>query len=232
MLEVRYLSKRKPNGNWLFKGIDFKLKHGEIMVIRGPSGSGKTTLLKCIAELIDHEDGQIYLDGKTCIDYGIPEWRSRITYVPQRPPSLPGSPRDFLERVRGYASQKHKSFEDPVAISNGWNVPEDLWSKEWKNLSGGEMQRISLAIAISLAPDVLLLDEPTSALDPESAELVERTLIKRRMTCIWVTHSPEQEKRVAKKTLSLDGEGNGQERVNGRGHGDGSEGNNGVAIDM
>jgi len=79
------LSKKKPDGSYLFKDVSISLREREIITITGPSGVGKTTLLKCIAELVVFEEGKLYLDDKSPDQHGIPLWRTRVMYVPQRP---------------------------------------------------------------------------------------------------------------------------------------------------
>lgn len=74
----------------------------------------KTTLLKCIAELIPYEKGYSTLFDKDVKDYTVPVWRSRVMYVPQRPSVHPGTPNDFFNMVKKFASQRHKQFGDPV----------------------------------------------------------------------------------------------------------------------
>lgn len=76
--------------------------------------NSKTTLLKCIAELIPYEKGYCTLHGKDVNGYTIPIWRSRVMYVPQRPAVHPGTPMDFFNMVKKYASQKSKKLDDPV----------------------------------------------------------------------------------------------------------------------
>ena len=73
--------------------------------------------MKCIAELIPYEHGYSTLHGKSSTDYGIPSWRSRVLYVPQRASTHPGTPLDFFNTVKKYASQKNKKTDDPVKIN-------------------------------------------------------------------------------------------------------------------
>ncbi|KAJ3042499.1 hypothetical protein HDV00_007270 [Rhizophlyctis rosea] len=206
IFEVKNLTQKLPDGTTLFEDVSFSLKLDErrpsILALRGESGAGKTTLLKCLAELIPYTSGKITLDDKSANKYGVPDWRSKILYVPQRPPALPGTPLQFIDSMTRFAAQrKIGGGADPVEIGDGWHLPKDTWEKDWSQLSGGEIQRVALAIALAREPKVLLLDEPTSALDPATAELVENTLKTR--TCVWITHSPEQEKRIATQTITL-----------------------------
>ncbi|KAG0019639.1 hypothetical protein BGZ81_009643 [Podila clonocystis] len=143
------------------------------------------------------DEGQLWLDEKTPEQWGIPTWRSRVMYIPQRTAVLEGTPLDFVEQVRSFAVHRRAKtvHADPVEIALEWGIRPELWHSRWNTLSGGEMQRISLAIGCSMQPDILLLDEPTSALDEESCAKVEKTL--RQVNCIWVTHNPQQAKRIA-----------------------------------
>ncbi|KAI8373190.1 P-loop containing nucleoside triphosphate hydrolase protein [Radiomyces spectabilis] len=202
IFEAHNISMRLPDGRWLFEEINIQLERGDVLALRGPSGVGKTTLLKCLAELIPYNEGYSVLHGKKPAEYGIPEWRSRVMYVPQRPATHPGCPMDLFKAVKKFSSQKHKAkLGNPITIGMNWELSESHFYEKWSNLSGGEMQRCSLAIAIALAPDILLLDEPTSALDPQAVSLVEKTL--KGKTCIWITHDPQQEQRVATRTLKM-----------------------------
>ncbi|KAJ2549948.1 hypothetical protein EV175_004252, partial [Coemansia sp. RSA 1933] len=189
----------------LFYDIGFTLHAGEVLAVRGPSGVGKTTVLRCIAQLTAFEAGVCALQTdkglRTPQELGIPQWRADVMYVPQRPAQMAGTPLDFVDMVNSFGVQAKRDHYDPVEIAEDWGIAPELWEKKWPELSGGEQQRIALAVALSCDPKVLLLDEPTSALDPESTLLVEETLTSR--TCVWITHDDNQAKRIATNILEL-----------------------------
>ena len=86
-------------------------------------------------------------------------------YIPQRPTAHPGCPLDLFNIVKKYSSQKAKEHVgDPVRIGLNWNLSESHFTEKWSNLSGGEMQRCALAIALCFNPDVLLLDGKSLAI--------------------------------------------------------------------
>ncbi|WWC85900.1 uncharacterized protein L201_000770 [Kwoniella dendrophila CBS 6074] len=241
LLEVENLTVLRDNESPLFSNLSFSLNPGEVLVLRGASGSGKSTLLKCIAELnLYSNDGKIRLNGKESKEFGIPNWRIKVAYVPQRPSLLPGTPLEFLDTIRRFSSRsKNKSerSEDsdgtnkcqsdtssPLDLAQKWGIDKPLWNRDWNTLSGGESQRIALAIAVAVGgAEVLLLDEPTSALDAESSEKVEKSIlsmlppargqtsnvngIQRKGTgpnaLIWITHSSEQADRVGTRSLDI-----------------------------
>ncbi|KAI9187981.1 hypothetical protein H9P43_002372 [Blastocladiella emersonii ATCC 22665] len=168
----------------LFANVSFELDASltpAVVAVMGPSGTGSPA------------------------DLGTTQWRTRAMYVPQRPPLMRSTPAEFFAEVTRYGAQaaRRERHQDPVDLAEQWNVPAALWQKPFTELSGGEAQRIMLAIGVALNPDLLLLDEPTSALDPDSTLLVEETL-RAHGSCLWVTHSEEQAARVATHILRLD----------------------------
>lgn len=99
---------------------------------------------------------------------GVPVYRTKVLYVPQRPSLLPGTPQDFLQTILAYAahrkpsgqtSEKPAVWERALQVSKRWGIDSALWRREWATLSGGEAQRMGLAVAVSLGDaEVILLD--------------------------------------------------------------------------
>lgn len=200
MLTVHSLSVRVGDRT-LFTDFSVSLKMGDQVVLQGPSGSGKSLLLRAIAYLIEPASGTLTLNGRSPEEWGVPAWRSEVTYVPQRPASLAATPTAHHALIADLAMQQPRPASDPIELAESWGLPREAWDKSWTTLSGGEAQRVALAIAISRQPTVLLLDEPTSALDPVSTAKVEASLADR--TVIWVTHDTAQAERLGGRRISL-----------------------------
>ncbi|KAF8334002.1 P-loop containing nucleoside triphosphate hydrolase protein [Cantharellus anzutake] len=220
LFEVRGLSWSKTGEKSPFlSDINFTLNPGDIIALTGKSGSGKSTLLKCLAHLNLYE-GEVLLHGKTPKACGVPKYRTKVLYIPQRPAILPSTPIDFLKKVLALASRSTTpSAEDPEEnlnsaqyIASRWNIDEELWHRKWVTLSGGEAQRIAMAIGLSMqGTEILLLDEPTSALDQGSVDSVERYVAELPSTdhssikaIIWITHSEDQAKKIATRRIRVE----------------------------
>ena len=201
ILEAQGL-RRRVKGRTLFENLSFTLAPGERLILTGPSGAGKTVLLRLIAGLDPLEGGEIRFGGKTMEEMGATRWRSRIAYVPQSPPSWPGTPADLLARVRALRVHRLVGEErDPRALSARLGLDGELWDKPFSLLSGGERQRMALALVLFRHPALLLLDEPTASLDEASVARVEAEV--GGYTAIWVTHDKLQAERLAGRRLSL-----------------------------
>jgi len=223
LLEVRNLACLKEDkGSPVFSKVNFVVNEGDIVIIQGKSGTGKTTLLKCLSHLNVYT-GEVLYRGRNAKSYGVPTYRTRVLYLPQRPSLLPGTPRDFLTTISSFSSRKtsakHKlsdsipimDMDRPIEVAKAWGIEEELWDRNWSNLSGGEAQRVAMAIAVGLnGAEILLLDEPTSALDPHSSASVEKLLGSELRSAqsalkaiVWITHSEEQGHRVGTRHLYL-----------------------------
>ncbi|KAK0228561.1 P-loop containing nucleoside triphosphate hydrolase protein [Armillaria fumosa] len=217
LLELRDISSANEarNSQPIFTDINLVVNVGDVVALQGKSGSGKTTLLKCIAHLNVY-DGLVLYRGSTPVTYGIPTYRKKVAYVPQRSPILPGTPRDFVTKILSLAARSNEptsSSQNIIDLGAAWSLDHNLWDREWANLSGGESQRIALAVALGLnTAEVLLLDEPTSALDPQLVLLVEQSLLEALRSentmlkaIVWITHSDEQASRVGTRFIQVSG---------------------------
>lgn len=186
-------------------------ERGDRIGISGRSGVGKSQVLRTIAGLETCEAGEIWLEGFQSDNFSLPEFRVKVCFVPQNRPYLEGTPNMFYEAITGFDYQQRRQestieetkHNSPMYIAEQWGVEKECFNKQWSVLSGGEVQRISLAIALALKPEVLLLDESTNSLDEETCRMVEETLIERKIPIIIVTHSKEQLDRFCTDELNL-----------------------------
>ncbi|TFY74724.1 hypothetical protein EWM64_g9288 [Hericium alpestre] len=217
LLSVKNLVCSRPEGDPIFSNVSFVVNEGDICVLRARSGAGKTTLLKCLAHLNLYQ-GTVEYRGKQPKSYGVPIYRTHVQYIPQRPSLLPSTPRDFLETLSEFHARRkqgHVDLQHAVDVASAWGVDEELWDRAWNTLSGGEAQRLALAIGFGLhSAEILLLDEPTSALDLDTSAKVEDTLIEEvknpdtmLKAIVWITHSEEQALRVGNRFLHLSASG-------------------------
>ncbi|CAK9084163.1 unnamed protein product [Durusdinium trenchii] len=173
------------------------LHRGDRVALLGPSGIGKSRMLRRIAGL---EPGGVEVEDAV-------EWRRQVSLVPQGQANLEGTPRDFLKEVLSYGSQSLTRDEEPEKLleelAREWDVDPSLLSQPWNTLSGGQAQRISLAIAVCLKPEVLLLDESTSALDEATTLKVEKSLRARGTPILMVSHSSSQVDRFCNRRIQL-----------------------------
>ena len=122
-------------------------------------------------------------------------------------PTLSGTPESFYNEILSYKCRHHNyqsTHEDsPMDIAKDWEITAQTWNRPWSSISGGEAQRISLAISVSLQPKLLLLDEPSSNIDANTTMKIEKTLIDRNATIIIVSHSNQQLDRFCTSTTDL-----------------------------
>lgn len=213
MLEIKNLSKSFGNQQVL-DHISLKIEKGKVIAVIGPSGTGKSTLLRCINVLERPEEGTIQLDDQI-FDYeklskaDIQVLRTRTSMVFQN--SNLYRNKTALENITTpltLVKKMPKEEADKIAL----DLLEKVGVLEKKDaypetLSGGEKQRVGIARALAVNPDIILFDEPTSALDPEWVlEVLEviRDLAKQHFTMIIVTHEMQFAKEVASRVIFME----------------------------
>ncbi len=196
------------------KKINLDIKSNEITAFIGPSGCGKSTMLKCLNRMNDlvedcRIEGHMLLDGQDIYDpgYDVNLLRKRVGMVFQNPNPFPMSIYDNIAygpRTHGIKNKNdlNEIVERSLKGAAIWEEVKDKLHQRATEVSGGQQQRICIARALAVEPEVLLMDEPTSALDPISTLKIEELVqdLKKDYTIVMVTHNMQQAARVSDKT--------------------------------
>ena len=220
-LSKTHISVQKLNvfyeGHHALKDVTVDIPEKQITCIIGPSGCGKTTFLKSLDRLIDLTEnveatGRILFDGIDVLDkqVDILDIRKRMGLIAQTPNPLPMSIYDNVAyglRIHGTSDKREldEAVERCLQVSSLWSEVKNRLMEPASKLSAGQQQRLCLARALAVRPEVLLCDEPTSSLDPISAGHIERQLFALRQdyTIVFVTHTLRQARRLADHVIFL-----------------------------
>lgn len=195
------------------KDVNMEIAKNKITAFIGPSGCGKSTLLKTLNRMNDlvegcRIDGKVTLSGRDIYkDIDTNDLRKRVGMVFQKPNPFPMSIYDNIAygpRTHGIRSKARldEIVEKSLTDAAIWDEVKDRLKKSALGMSGGQQQRLCIARALAVEPEVLLMDEPTSALDPISTSKIEDLALelKKRYTIVIVTHSMQQATRISDTT--------------------------------
>lgn len=196
------------------KHITMDIGRNQITAFIGPSGCGKSTCIKTFNRMNDlmagcRITGEVKIDGEDIYDprTDVTLLRRRAGMVFQKPNPFPMSIYDNIAygpRVHGIKSRKKldELVETSLKGAALWDEVKDRLKESAMGMSGGQQQRLCIARALAVEPDILLMDEPTSALDPISTLKIEDLMqeLKKKYTVVIVTHNMQQAGRIADKT--------------------------------
>ena len=196
------------------KDVSIDIPEKRVTALIGPSGCGKSTFLKTLDRMNDlipgvKITGSVQYRGQDIYGPSVDvTWlRKQIGMVFQKPNPFPMSIYDNIAYgPRTHGIKKHADLDEIVETSLKkaaiWDEVKDRLGKSALGISGGQQQRLCIARALAVSPDILLMDEPTSALDPISTGKVEELCVelKKNYTVVMVTHNMQQAARIADKT--------------------------------
>lgn len=209
LLSVSGLGRQVQN-RWVWQGLDFDLYPGERLAVVGASGTGKSLLLRTLCGLDSVQQGQIIFQGKPLTSWSMPQYRTQIIYLHQRPALLEGTVEENLRCIYKFAYHRDKAYNHKqiLAYLQILGRSEDFLDFSCGALSGGEAQIVAFLRALQLAPLVLLLDEPTASLDRATSRCLESVVEAWQnensdRAYIWTSHDPIQIGRVSDRQITL-----------------------------
>ncbi|MDD1719684.1 MAG: phosphate ABC transporter ATP-binding protein [Methanoregulaceae archaeon] len=215
-ITISHLNVRIGDRN-ILKDISVSIPPNKITAIIGPSGCGKSTMLKCMNRMIDlveeiDIEGDVHIDGENIYGSGIDVslLRKKVGMIAQTPNPLPMSIYDNIAYGPRIHGQRKRTDLDEIVerclnTVGLWSEVKERLEDPAAKLSIGQQQRLCLARALAVQPEVLLCDEVTSSLDPVSAKHIETELssLKNDYTIVFVTHILRQAKRLADYVIFL-----------------------------
>ena len=195
--------------------VSFSIPEQKITALIGPSGCGKSTLLRCMNRMNDlvadfHMEGALKYRGQDLYAKGVDtvEVRRRIGMVFQKPNPFPKSIYEniaFGPKVNGIKGNMAEIVESSLRAAALWDDVKDKLNQSGIALSGSQQQRLCIARALAVQPDVILMDEPCSALDPIATLKIEDLMrdLAKQYTIVIVTHNMQQAARVADYTAFM-----------------------------
>ena len=195
------------------KNVNMEIEKNEITAFIGPSGCGKSTFLKSLNRMNDMVagckiTGKVTLNGQDIYKgMDVNDLRRRVGMVFQKPNPFPMSIYDNIAygpRTHGIRNKAKldEIVEESLRNAAIWDETKDRLKKSALGMSGGQQQRLCIAKALAVKPEILLMDEPTSALDPISTSKIEDLCmeLKKSFTIVMVTHNMQQAARISDKT--------------------------------
>ena len=208
VLETRNLSVAYGN-NMAISNVMFQVPKNSVVSLIGPSGCGKSTLLRCFNRMNDlipsaTVKGTVKFAGQDIYgpDVDPTEIRFRIGMVFQRPNPFPKSIYEnvaFGPRINGMTDDLDEIVESSLRRAAVWDEVKDRLSDSGLSISGGQQQRICIARALAVNPEIVLMDEPASSLDPISTQAIEQLIqeLSSEVTIVIVTHNMQQATRIS-----------------------------------
>ncbi|MCE8031812.1 MAG: ABC transporter ATP-binding protein [Halomonas sp.] len=191
-------------------GISLRVEKGELCALVGTSGCGKSTTLRMINRLIEHDGGEIHLDGQPVRNFDEVELRRRIGYVIQSTGLFPhwtvARNIGLVPRLLKWPKARVRERVEELMHLLGLSVAE-FADKYPRQLSGGQAQRVGVARALAADPDILLMDEPFGALDPITRETLQQEMreLQARLhkTVVFVTHDMDEALALADRLVVM-----------------------------
>lgn len=209
VVDIRNVSKQYDGGELVLKNLSLSVEEGEFITILGPSGCGKTTLMKIINKLIDFDQGDVMVKGKSIKAWDTIELRRSIGYVIQQIGLFPHMTIEdnigYVQSLKGISREERRGRVEMLVALVG--LETGMLQRYPSELSGGQKQRIGVARALAADPDIILMDEPFGAVDEIARTLLQDEFLKlqKRLnkTIFFVTHDIQEALKLGSRIVLM-----------------------------